>query len=210
MPDIFCSRGRRGARHPRDRPRSDRQCRGRRWRAPPPCLVDHAGAAHGDAACLCRGVRDGDRIVRAVKARLKERFGLDHTTVEIERGECADALPKRRLLRDDRWQERNQPPSLHRRPNRLLSRSRICPSILARAIASPMRSNTCPSTSARPRPWRWSASSGSGKTVTALSFLRLLPYPAASHPSGAIRFKGKDLLELAPPAFGMSAATRSP
>jgi microcin C transport system ATP-binding protein len=38
--------------------------------------------------------------------------------------------------------------------------------------------------------------SGSGKTVTALSILRLLPYPSASHPSGAIRFKGEDLMAL--------------
>ena len=36
---------------------------------------------------------DSDRIVRDVKARLKERFGLDHATVEIERGECADVTP---------------------------------------------------------------------------------------------------------------------
>ncbi|WP_407167257.1 ABC transporter ATP-binding protein [Bradyrhizobium sp. ORS 111] len=36
--------------------------------------------------------------------------------------------------------------------------------------------------------------SGSGKSVSALSILRLLPYPVASHPSGAIRFRGRDLL----------------
>src|SRR6202048_2830785 len=36
--------------------------------------------------------------------------------------------------------------------------------------------------------------SGSGKSVSALSILRLLPYPTASHPSGSIRFKGRDLL----------------
>jgi microcin C transport system ATP-binding protein len=36
--------------------------------------------------------------------------------------------------------------------------------------------------------------SGSGKSVSALSILRLLPYPPASHPSGSIRFKGRDLL----------------
>lgn len=36
--------------------------------------------------------------------------------------------------------------------------------------------------------------SGSGKSVSALSVCRLLPYPAASHPSGKILFKGKDLL----------------
>jgi microcin C transport system ATP-binding protein len=36
--------------------------------------------------------------------------------------------------------------------------------------------------------------SGSGKSVTALSILQLLPYPLASHPSGSIRFKGKELL----------------
>jgi len=38
--------------------------------------------------------------------------------------------------------------------------------------------------------------SGSGKTVSAQSILRLLPYPAASHPSGQIFFYGKDLLTL--------------
>jgi len=38
--------------------------------------------------------------------------------------------------------------------------------------------------------------SGSGKSVTALSVLKLLPYPTAQHPSGTIRFKGRDLLRL--------------
>ena len=32
--------------------------------------------------------------------------------------------------------------------------------------------------------------SGSGKTVTAQSIVKLLPYPAASHPSGEVLFKG--------------------
>ncbi len=32
--------------------------------------------------------------------------------------------------------------------------------------------------------------------MTALSVLKLLPYPAARHPSGSIRFKGRDLLRL--------------
>jgi microcin C transport system ATP-binding protein len=38
--------------------------------------------------------------------------------------------------------------------------------------------------------------SGSGKSVTALSITRLLPYPAASHPSGQIFFKGRDALKM--------------
>ncbi|NYT30386.1 ABC transporter ATP-binding protein [Rhizobium sp. WYCCWR 11128] len=38
--------------------------------------------------------------------------------------------------------------------------------------------------------------SGSGKSVSANSILRLLPYPSASHPSGEILFKGKDLLKV--------------
>ena len=38
--------------------------------------------------------------------------------------------------------------------------------------------------------------SGSGKSVSALSVLRLLPYPSASHPSGSIRFKGRELMQL--------------
>ena len=36
--------------------------------------------------------------------------------------------------------------------------------------------------------------SGSGKSVTALSVLQLLPYPAASHPTGSIRFQGRELV----------------
>lgn len=40
--------------------------------------------------------------------------------------------------------------------------------------------------------------SGSGKTVSALSILQLLPYPAASHPGGAIFFRGENLLALPP------------
>ena len=38
--------------------------------------------------------------------------------------------------------------------------------------------------------------SGSGKSATALSIMKLLPYPAASHPSGRVMFKGRDLLSL--------------
>jgi len=38
--------------------------------------------------------------------------------------------------------------------------------------------------------------SGSGKSVSALSILKLLPYPTASHPSGQIRFKGRELLGM--------------
>jgi microcin C transport system ATP-binding protein len=37
--------------------------------------------------------------------------------------------------------------------------------------------------------------SGSGKSVTANSILKLLPYPAASHPSGEVHFNGEDLLK---------------
>ncbi len=36
--------------------------------------------------------------------------------------------------------------------------------------------------------------SGSGKSVTALSILQLLPYPAARHPRGSIRFRGTELV----------------
>ncbi|HQS15655.1 ABC transporter ATP-binding protein [Reyranella sp.] len=36
--------------------------------------------------------------------------------------------------------------------------------------------------------------SGSGKSVTALSVLQLLAYPSASHPTGSIRFQGKELV----------------
>jgi microcin C transport system ATP-binding protein len=38
--------------------------------------------------------------------------------------------------------------------------------------------------------------SGSGKSATALSIMKLLPYPAASHPSGQVTFNGQDLLAL--------------
>jgi len=38
--------------------------------------------------------------------------------------------------------------------------------------------------------------SGSGKSCAALSVMKLLPYPAAYHPSGEILFKGEDLMRL--------------
>ncbi len=37
--------------------------------------------------------------------------------------------------------------------------------------------------------------SGSGRSVSALSILKLLPYPAASHPSGEILFKGQNMID---------------
>ena len=40
--------------------------------------------------------------------------------------------------------------------------------------------------------------SGSGKSVTALSVMQLLPYPAASHPSGSISFQGDELMNAKP------------
>ncbi len=36
--------------------------------------------------------------------------------------------------------------------------------------------------------------SGSGKSVSALSVLQLLPYPQASHPAGAVNFRGEELM----------------
>ncbi len=38
--------------------------------------------------------------------------------------------------------------------------------------------------------------SGSGKSVTALSIMQLLPYPAASHPSGQILFKDENTMTM--------------
>jgi cobalt-zinc-cadmium efflux system protein len=40
-------------------------------------------------ARLCDG--NADAAVHAIKARLRERFGITHATVEIEHGNCADA-----------------------------------------------------------------------------------------------------------------------
>ena len=45
---------------------------------------------------------NADRVVRAIKARLKERFAIEHATVEIECEGCADAPeatmhPRRRV-----------------------------------------------------------------------------------------------------------------
>ena len=38
--------------------------------------------------------------------------------------------------------------------------------------------------------------SGSGKSVTALSMLRLLPYPMAQHSQGSVLYKGQDLMSM--------------
>ena len=39
--------------------------------------------------------QDIDAVVKGIKARLKDKFSLDHATVEIERSACADEKPKR-------------------------------------------------------------------------------------------------------------------
>lgn len=41
--------------------------------------------------------------------------------------------------------------------------------------------------------------SGSGKSATALSILKLLPYPMASHPAGTISVHGRNVLDFSPP-----------
>jgi Co/Zn/Cd efflux system component len=46
-------------------------------------------------ACVS-GSADQGSMVRGIKTRLKDQFGLDHATVEIERDTCADAPPERR------------------------------------------------------------------------------------------------------------------
>ena len=38
--------------------------------------------------------------------------------------------------------------------------------------------------------------SWSGKSVTALSVMKLLPYPSAHHPSGTIHFQGREMLAM--------------
>jgi cobalt-zinc-cadmium efflux system protein len=38
--------------------------------------------------------QDIDAVVQGIKSRLKEKFNLDHATVEIERGACADEETK--------------------------------------------------------------------------------------------------------------------
>jgi len=38
--------------------------------------------------------------------------------------------------------------------------------------------------------------SGSGKSATAMSVMRLLPYPSAHHPSGTIHFQGREMLAM--------------
>ena len=49
-------------------------------------------------ACVDKGLA-GDRMVKAVKQRLHERFGLDHATIEVEHGECADAASEANAAR---------------------------------------------------------------------------------------------------------------
>jgi microcin C transport system ATP-binding protein len=63
---------------------------------------------------------------------------------------------------------------------------------------------------AEAKQWRWWANPGPANRFRRLSVLRLLPYPAASHPSGQILFKGQDLLSAPEPEIGRCAATTSP
>ena len=80
------------------------------------------------------------------------------------------------------WQD---PPPLRPRPLGRLPPGRA---------ATRSRSTASRSTSRRGETVALVGESGSGKSVTALSVLKLLPYPSAHHPSGSIRFKGKELI----------------
>jgi cobalt-zinc-cadmium efflux system protein len=44
-------------------------------------------------ACVCAG-EETDTVIRRIKDRLRERFALDHATIEIEHGACADNAAK--------------------------------------------------------------------------------------------------------------------
>ena len=52
--------------------------------------------------------------------------------------------------------------------------------------------------------------SGCGKSVTALTIMRLLEMPPARIPSGSVTLDGKDLLALSDDEMRRSAAARSP
>ena len=51
--------------------------------------------------------------------------------------------------------------------------------------------------------------SGSGKSTTALSILKLLPYPTARHPSGTITFRDRNSCTFLSVRSGACAATIS-
>jgi cobalt-zinc-cadmium efflux system protein len=42
-----------------------------------------------------RGTAESDKVVKDIKARLKDKFGLNHATIEIEHETCADEEPER-------------------------------------------------------------------------------------------------------------------
>lgn len=44
---------------------------------------------------LIGNAEDSDEVVKAIKARLKDKFGLDHATIEIEHETCADEETER-------------------------------------------------------------------------------------------------------------------
>ena len=80
-------------------------------------------------------------------------------------------------------------PHGHRHPAPPL-RPRSCRFCFITAVIHPPLSIRSPTRSSAASAWLWSASPGSGKSVSALSILKLLPYPTASHPSGSVRFNG--------------------
>jgi microcin C transport system ATP-binding protein len=64
------------------------------------------------------------------------------------------------------------------------------------------------SISAAAKPWHWWAKVGSGKSVTAHSILRLLPYPRRGT-TGTIKYAGQDLLTPEKSPCARFAATAS-
>ena len=59
------------------------------------------------------------------------------------------------------------------------------------------------------RRWRWWASSGCGKSITALAIMRLVPRPGRIEPGSRIRFEGRDLLASAGDGDARACAARA-
>ena len=143
-------------------------------------------------ACVREGLH-GDRMVKAIKARLHDRFGLDHATVEIEHGVCADANDRGEARRTS-WPRRSQRRVPDERDPRQVEDFSVDFHCGGGKVTHAVKDVSFDIGKAETV--ALVGESGSGKTVTALSILRLLPYPAASHPSGVVSFKGEDLMAL--------------
>ena len=168
--------------------------------------IEHATVETEREACADRGL-DADGQVTAMPRdhdlRTRRRIGRARPRLVPATGEPSARAPttgatpiasRRPAASGEFPLERARHATARRRPARSSS-SRVCRSPSRQNGRDPLAVKGVSFTVGAGETVALVGESGSGKSVSALSILKLLPYPSASHPGGAVYYRGENLID---------------